>query len=208
MHIQTGVFSLTEHQRQKAVVRLPARETSSLTPTSAPIHCASPTESMLTTILWILQQYTNPTMNVRRLASEGNPGGLSAACAVADDSIGPALPLECRGGFDFTLFFEQAFLIIAPNLLMIVLSAARLAYLQRHQAVCHRDLFCFGKQASQNLPNRAAEEAVRFHGNQVLTKDLSKLVGPRRLFLHSACCPDPVDFWPGAIQARRRLFCH
>lgn len=35
-------------------------------------------------------------------------------CYAADNSLGPAVPLDCRAGFDFTLLFEQTILSILP----------------------------------------------------------------------------------------------
>lgn len=51
-----------------------------------------------------------------------------------DDAFGPIVH-GCRGNFDFTLLFEQAFLSIAPSSLFIVLAAIRLAYLRRQPTI-------------------------------------------------------------------------
>ena len=43
-----------------------------------------------------------------------------------DDSFGPAVDGACRDGFDFTLFFEQTILSIAPSILLLFLVPPRL----------------------------------------------------------------------------------
>ncbi|PHH63516.1 hypothetical protein CDD81_5797 [Ophiocordyceps australis] len=47
----------------------------------------------------------------------------------ADDVFGPIVDGHCRGGFDFTLLFQQAFLSIIPASIFIVLFPLRVAYL-------------------------------------------------------------------------------
>ncbi|KAK4201212.1 putative ABC transporter [Triangularia verruculosa] len=55
---------------------------------------------------------------------------VSAACAHLDDSFGPHAG-ECRGGFDFTLFFEETILIIPPTGLILLVSLPRVWFMWR-----------------------------------------------------------------------------
>jgi hypothetical protein len=48
----------------------------------------------------------------------------------ADDTFGPVVS-HCRGGFDFTLLFEQAILSILPSVLVLAASVYRLLGLRR-----------------------------------------------------------------------------
>jgi ATP-binding cassette, subfamily C (CFTR/MRP), member 1 len=47
-------------------------------------------------------------------------------CLASDSKFGPAVAHECRS-FDFTLYFEQIFLSLAPSLFLILLSPIRVA---------------------------------------------------------------------------------
>lgn len=47
-----------------------------------------------------------------------------------DDTLGPTVPPGCRGGFDFTLGFENVVLAIVPCVLGILLGATRLWYVR------------------------------------------------------------------------------
>ncbi|KAF5580564.1 ABC transporter integral membrane type 1 [Fusarium subglutinans] len=47
-----------------------------------------------------------------------------------DNSLGPSVPLSCRGGFDFTLFFQDTILTIIPCTVTILLGVVRLCYLR------------------------------------------------------------------------------
>ncbi len=40
-------------------------------------------------------------------------------------SFGPAVPVGCRGGFDFTLLFEQSILSLAPCLIFCIVVITR-----------------------------------------------------------------------------------
>lgn len=65
--------------------------------------------------------------------------GLAAwpsSCAVADTEFGPGLPSsECRGGFDFTLAFENIVLSLVPASVFLVAAIIRLWQLSRARAV-------------------------------------------------------------------------
>jgi ATP-binding cassette, subfamily C (CFTR/MRP), member 1 len=52
--------------------------------------------------------------------------GFNLSCRAADELFGPAVPPQCRGGFDFTLFFEQAILSILPCTAFVLFSFIRL----------------------------------------------------------------------------------
>lgn len=61
---------------------------------------------------------------------------MSSSCANAvDASFGPWAGSSCRGGFDFTLFFEQAILTIVPVSLFLLASPIRLYGLAKHKPV-------------------------------------------------------------------------
>ncbi|KAL5456081.1 hypothetical protein PMIN07_006814 [Paraphaeosphaeria minitans] len=55
----------------------------------------------------------------------------SQGCAAVDNTIGPYAGAHCRGGFDFTLLFEDAFLSIAPIALILCIAPLRIGYLWR-----------------------------------------------------------------------------
>ena len=52
----------------------------------------------------------------------------------ADTVFGPAVSQDCRGGFDFTLLFEQSILSLVPSLLLFVCALGRILHLS-HAAV-------------------------------------------------------------------------
>lgn len=47
-----------------------------------------------------------------------------------DDAFGPAVG-DCRGGFDFTLLFEQSILSIAPSALFLLVAPVKIFRLLR-----------------------------------------------------------------------------
>ena len=48
------------------------------------------------------------------------------ACGIeSDNAFGPSVSAECRGGFDFTLLFEELFLSIAPLVVVSLLIPLR-----------------------------------------------------------------------------------
>jgi hypothetical protein len=53
-------------------------------------------------------------------------------CSRLDDSFGPHAG-DCRGGFDFTLLFEEAILTILPVGLLLIVLAPRIWYLLRRE---------------------------------------------------------------------------
>jgi ATP-binding cassette subfamily C (CFTR/MRP) protein 1 len=54
------------------------------------------------------------------------------SCSKIDDTIGPHAA-TCRGGFDFTLLFEESILSILPLSLMLIILPIRLRYLLKRQ---------------------------------------------------------------------------
>ncbi|OCL10209.1 hypothetical protein AOQ84DRAFT_3965, partial [Glonium stellatum] len=54
----------------------------------------------------------------------------SLTCATIDDSFGPYAQ-ECRGGFDFTLLFEETILSILPLSILLLVAPFRISYLLR-----------------------------------------------------------------------------
>ena len=60
-------------------------------------------------------------------------GSLSPSqCADKDNSFGPYAG-ACRGGFDFTLLFEETILFILPLVSFLLIAPFRLSYLARKQ---------------------------------------------------------------------------
>ncbi|KAF2713348.1 P-loop containing nucleoside triphosphate hydrolase protein [Pleomassaria siparia CBS 279.74] len=57
---------------------------------------------------------------------------MSQAC-YADGSFGPAIGSGCRGGFDFTLVFEDSMLGLLPHAALLLLAPLRLATLRRRR---------------------------------------------------------------------------
>lgn len=55
--------------------------------------------------------------------------GAGTECWTADEHFGPFIPSACRGGFDFTLSFEQDILSIVPNVLFVLAAVLRLSLL-------------------------------------------------------------------------------
>ncbi|KAF2267153.1 hypothetical protein CC78DRAFT_566318 [Lojkania enalia] len=51
------------------------------------------------------------------------------SCASVDNTLGPYAGADCRGGFDFTFLFEDAFLSIAPLALVLSIAPFRILYL-------------------------------------------------------------------------------
>ncbi|KAF2731990.1 ABC multidrug transporter-like protein [Polyplosphaeria fusca] len=52
-------------------------------------------------------------------------------CASVDNSFGPYAGEHCRGGFDFTFLFEDAFLSITPLALLLLIAPFRIVFLWR-----------------------------------------------------------------------------
>ena len=53
-------------------------------------------------------------------------------CApTADAAFGPVVDAACRGGFDFTLVFEQSIFVLLPASLLILVAPLRLIQLRK-----------------------------------------------------------------------------
>ncbi|KAM7197149.1 P-loop containing nucleoside triphosphate hydrolase protein [Rhypophila sp. PSN 637] len=53
----------------------------------------------------------------------------------SDQRFGPAVSTDCRGGFDFTVKFEDTILSLLPSSVFVVLALARISYLFRAEPV-------------------------------------------------------------------------
>jgi ATP-binding cassette, subfamily C (CFTR/MRP), member 1 len=49
----------------------------------------------------------------------------------ADDAFGPIVDGHCRGGFDFTLLFEQGILALVPAAIFLLIGPVRVLFLWR-----------------------------------------------------------------------------
>ena len=59
------------------------------------------------------------------------------SCKLVDDTFGPYAG-HCRGGFDFTLLFEESILSIVPLVLLIGVIPLRILYLIRRSVKVER----------------------------------------------------------------------
>lgn len=74
----------------------------------------------------------------------------SLACSSVDKTFGPHATGQCRGGFDFTLLFEETILSILPVTITLVVAPFRLFYLfgkqqkvaERRGLLLHAKLVC------------------------------------------------------------------
>jgi len=60
-------------------------------------------------------------------------------CSAIDNSLGPWAQ-NCRGGLDFTLFFEETVLSIFPLVTTICLAPLRIAYLSKKSTKVNRSI--------------------------------------------------------------------
>lgn len=68
-----------------------------------------------------------------------------------DSSFGPIIR-GCRGNFDFTKVFENVFLSIIPNSLVLVVGIIRIYYLRRQSKITNGSTFQILKLVSHSLP--------------------------------------------------------
>lgn len=54
----------------------------------------------------------------------------SVSCTLVDNTFGPYAK-HCRGGFDFTLLFEESILSVVPLILLLGIVPLRILYLVR-----------------------------------------------------------------------------
>ena len=77
-----------------------------------------------------------------------DPEDFVAMCDIGDKLFGPSITLGCRGGFDFTLLFEQALLSIVPCVIFLSVVPARLSRLHRAQIILPCNGACLLKLVS------------------------------------------------------------
>lgn len=75
----------------------------------------------------------------------------SNKCAAVDRTFGPYAGEHCRGGFDFTLLFEEAIFSLIPISLILLIAPIRLFFLWRKQIKVSSSLILPVKLVSQNL---------------------------------------------------------
>ncbi len=56
----------------------------------------------------------------------------SASCDIIDNTFGPHAG-TCRGGFDFTLLFEETILVILPVVIILMVAPFRIFYLLKRR---------------------------------------------------------------------------
>ena len=71
----------------------------------------------------------------------------SSVCSLIDNSWGPYAK-DCRGGFDFTLLFEESVLTLLPLCLLLLVAPFRLAYLFNKQVKVARSVLLLVKLVS------------------------------------------------------------
>lgn len=72
---------------------------------------------------------------------------------VYDDTFGPYAK-SCRGGFDFTLLFEETVLSILPLCLLLMVVPFRVIYLARREIKVNKSLLLPLKLVRQRLIQR------------------------------------------------------
>ncbi|KAL9030430.1 MAG: hypothetical protein Q9196_001447 [Gyalolechia fulgens] len=75
---------------------------------------------------------------------------MSESCLVVDDTFGPYAG-SCRGGFDFTLLFEESILSILPLCLLLIIVPFRVVYLLRRRIKVYRNFLLPSKLLSYAL---------------------------------------------------------
>ena len=68
----------------------------------------------------------------------------TTSCARIDDTFGPYAQ-HCRGGFDFTLFFEETILSILPLALILAVAPFRIYYLFRRSIKVNHSILLASK---------------------------------------------------------------
>lgn len=120
-------------------------------------------------------------------------------CAGADRSFGPVVPSSCRGGFDFTLLFEQIFFSFLPAAALLLAASSRLWQLRRAQAVASGPVLQLSKQVGQvaraDLPNKGSAPESFSNSNEQPTIVCCLLSRDR-----SAGHPRPLEHTIGHVQ--------
>ena len=76
-----------------------------------------------------------------------------SSCARLDDSFGPHAG-ACRGGFDFTLLFEETILTILPVCLILAVSPFRIWFLSRRAKKVTGGFHLAGVKIVSDLPKK------------------------------------------------------
>lgn len=99
-------------------------------------------------------------------------------CTLVDDTFGPWAGSDCRGSFDFTLLFEEAFLSILPLALILSVSPFRILYLWRKQTKLRKSKLLFLKIVSLNYtyPQVHIDLCVQIAWTVLLVFDIVHLV--------------------------------
>ena len=67
------------------------------------------------------------------------------SCASVDNTFGPWAGRDCRGGFDFTLLFEETILSITPLSILICIAPFRIFYLWKKRTKVSKSLLQVAK---------------------------------------------------------------
>lgn len=73
-----------------------------------------------------------------------------SSCKLVDDTFGPYAE-SCRGGFDFTLLFEESILSILPLILLLTVTPFRILYLVRRSIKVNRSVWPSAKLVSHAI---------------------------------------------------------
>jgi ATP-binding cassette subfamily C (CFTR/MRP) protein 1 len=79
------------------------------------------------------------------------------SCTLVDNTFGPWAGEHCRGGFDFTLLFEEAILSVTPLVLILCVAPFRIFYLWRKQTKVSKSLLLPAKLVSQQWANMISQ---------------------------------------------------
>jgi hypothetical protein len=71
------------------------------------------------------------------------------SCLIVDNTFGPHA-YRCRGGLDFTLFFEETILTILPLALVLCISPFRILYLSKRSVKVNKGILLYVKWVSTN----------------------------------------------------------
>lgn len=69
----------------------------------------------------------------------------------ADAAFGPAIDSECRGGFDFTLLFEQSILTLAPAVVCSLAFSYRIFHLYKKKTLTISSFVRHAKLVRQSI---------------------------------------------------------
>ena len=84
---------------------------------------------------------------------------MTSSCKQIDDSFGPHAG-PCRGGFDFTLLFEESILSILPTLALLIVIPFRVNYLWKRQIKVNASIVGLVKPVSISIPAVAVHPSL------------------------------------------------